>query len=175
MIVKILAGLVALVVLLLIVALFVKKDYKVERAITINQPREKVFAFVKYLKNQDHYNKWLMMDPNARKEHRGTDGTTGFVLTWDSENKNVGKGEQQITLIKEGEVIDTRIHFIRPFEGIGLTEIRTEEVSGQQTRVKWGMSGKSTYPFNLMNLFIDKLLGKDLEESLGNLKNVLEK
>ncbi len=36
------------------------------------------------------------------------------------------------------------------------------------------MKGKSKYPMNLMNLFIDKMLGKDLTTSLSNLKNILE-
>jgi hypothetical protein len=37
------------------------------------------------------------------------------------------------------------------------------------------MSGTSAYPMNLMNLFMGGVLGKDLEISLTNLKNILEK
>ena len=33
----------------------------------------------------------------------------------------------------------------------------------------------SKYPFNLMNVFMNSMLGNDLETSLTNLKSVLEK
>jgi hypothetical protein len=34
-----------------------------------------------------------MMDPNAKMEYKGTDGTVGFISAWDSKIKYVGKGE----------------------------------------------------------------------------------
>jgi uncharacterized membrane protein len=48
-----------LVGLLLILALFAKKEYAIGREITINKPAREVFNYVKYLRNQDHYNKWV--------------------------------------------------------------------------------------------------------------------
>lgn len=175
MLVKILLVIVGVVVFLLIVALFVKKDYTVEREISINKPKQDVFNYVKYIKNQDHYNKWVMMDPNSKREYKGNDGTVGFVASWDSENKKVGKGEQEIKGIAEGDRIDLGLHFIRPFEGKAQAWMITESASEKETKLKWGMTGRSPYPMNLMNLFIDGMLGKDMETSLTNLKAVLEK
>src|SRR6478736_279635 len=94
---KIAIVLVALIAILLIVALFVKKDFKVEREIVINKPKKEVFDYIRFIKNQDHYSKWAMMDPNMKKTYTGTDGTVGFISAWESENKNVGTGEQEIT------------------------------------------------------------------------------
>ena len=37
-----------------------------------------------------------MMDRNVKKSFKGTDGTVGFVAAWDSDNKKVGKGEQEV-------------------------------------------------------------------------------
>ncbi len=82
--IKILIGIGALIAVLLIVALFVKKEYTIEREITINKPKTEVFNYVKHLKNQDNYSKWVMQDPGMKKEFRGTDGTVGFVYAWDS-------------------------------------------------------------------------------------------
>jgi hypothetical protein len=168
-------GIIALlIVLLLIVALFVRKEYTIEREITINKPTREVFDYVKYLKNQDHYSKWVRTDPNMKKVFRGMDGTVGFVYAWDSTNKNAGKGEQEIKKITEGKEVDVEVRFERPFEGIAKTPIKTESISANQTRVRWGMEGKSKYPMNLMNLFLLDLLGKDLEVSLADLKKILE-
>ena len=171
---KILIGVAAFIGLLLFAALFVQKEYTVEREITINKPKVEVFAYIKQIKNQEHYNKWAMLDPNMKKTYRGTDGTVGFVYAWNGNNE-AGQGEQEIKSITEGEKIDLEIKFIRPFAGVAKTPFTTVAVSENQTKVKWGMTGGNPYPFNLMHLFMDGLLGKDLEISLVNLKSQLEK
>jgi uncharacterized protein YndB with AHSA1/START domain len=162
-----------LIALLLVIPLFVKKDYFIEKEILINAPTQKVFDYIKHIKNQDNYSKWVMTDPSMKKEFRGTDGREGFVYAWDSQNKNAGKGEQEIVKIKEGERIDIEIRFERPFAGVANAPMITEP-AGEQTRVKWGMLGRSKYPMNITNLFLDKMLGKDIEASLGNLKTIME-
>lgn len=174
---KIILGVVVLVAILLIVALFVKKDYSVEREITINKPRNQVFDYIKYLKNQDNYSVWAKMDPKMKKEYRGTDGTPGFVSAWESDDNNVGKGEQQIENISEGDRIDLDLHFIKPFEGRADARMITESVADNQTKVKWGFDSKMKYPMNIMLLFMnmEKMIGNDLQTGLDTLKVVLEK
>jgi hypothetical protein len=174
MIVNILIVLPILIAIPLIVALFTKKEYAIEREIIINKPKQDVFEYIRFLKYQDNYSKWVMTDPAMKKEFIGTDGTVGFVYKWDSKNKNAGKEEQEIKKINEGERMDIEVRFEKPFEGIAETPIITKSISANQTKVKWGMMGKNKYPMNLMNLFIDKMLGKDLTTSLSNLKNILE-
>jgi len=164
----------SLLVLLLVAALFIQKEYTVEREVTVNKNKEEAFGYIKYAKNQDSYNKWVMADPAVKKEYRGTDGTVGFVYAWDGNNK-VGKGEQQIKSIEEGRRVDFDLHFIKPFEGKATAWIITEAVSDHQTKIKWGMRGRNPYPLNLMNLFIPNILGRDLETSLAKLKTVLER
>ena len=149
----------SLIVLLLVVALFIKKEYSVEREVIVNKSNSEAFNYIKYVKNQESYNKWAMMDPNAKKEYKGTDGTAGFIYAWDGNNK-VGKGEQQIKNIEEGQRVDFDLHFIKPFEGKANAWITTEAVSDNQTKIKWGMHGISPYPLNIMNLFIPGILGK---------------
>ncbi len=165
--------LVGLVALVLLLALFVRKQYTLEREITINRPKAEVFSYLKHLKNQDQFNKWVMADPNMQKSYRGTDGAVGFVYGWNG-NSQAGEGEQEIINIEEGKKIDLEIRFKRPFAGIAYTPFTTETVAENQTKVKWGMTGGNPYPLNLMHLFMDNLLGKDLEISLANLKTQLE-
>ena len=177
MIKKILIVIVIIIAIPLIIALFGKDEYFVEREVTINKPNQDVFNYIKMLKNQTHYSKWVMMDPNAKMEYTGTDGTVGFVSAWDSENKNVGKGSQTITKITEGSRMDLDIHFIKPFEGHSSAFMTTEAVSATQTKVKWGFTGKNKYPMKVLHLFMnmEKMIGNDLQTGLDNLKAVLEK
>ena len=95
MIVRILLGIAGILVLLLITAVFMRKEYSVHREIVINVPTEKVFNYIKQLKNQDYYNKWVMVDPAKKSEFKGNDGTVGFIYGWNG-NKDVGEGEEEI-------------------------------------------------------------------------------
>jgi len=169
--------LVGIIVLLLITGLFVNGNYAVVREVTINKPKQEVFDYVKYLKNQNNYSVWAKADPNMKKEFTGEDATVGFISAWDSENPDVGKGEQKIIKIADGERIDYELHFIEPFESTDYAYMSTESVSENQTKVKWGFNGKMKYPMNLMLLFMnmEKMLAPDLEKGLGSLKNILEK
>lgn len=174
---KILIVIAIIIAIPLIIALFVEKDYAVEREITINKSKQEVFDYVKFLKNQDNFSKWATMDPNMKKTYRGTDGTVGFVSAWESDDENVGVGEQEIKKIIEGERIDFELRFIKPFEATEPAFMSTETVSENQTKVKWGFSGHMNYPMNIMMLFMDfeKMIGDDLQTGLSNLKTVLEK
>jgi len=160
----------------LIVALFIKKEYTIERTITIEKPKEEVFAYIKYLKNQDDFSKWASMDPDMKKTYRGTDGTPGFVAAWESEKDDVGTGEQEIIAIKENERIDYELRFIKPFEATDIAYLTTESLDENRTQVVWGFNGKMTYPFNLMLVIMDfeDMIGDDLSTGLANLKKQLE-
>lgn len=158
-------------VLILVVSFITKKAYSIEREILINKPVTEVFDYVRYLKNQDYYSKWVMTDPHMKKEFTGTDGTEGFAYAWDG-NKKAGAGKQTIKKLVPNEQVECEIVFLRPISGIAQTWMQTSTSGNNQTKVKWGMTG--TTPF-LMSLFVNKILGKDMEESLTLLKNILEK
>lgn len=166
----------SLVALFLIAGLFAKKNYTITRSVTINCPKNEVFEYVRFMRNQDNYSKWNMADPNMKRETKGTDGTEGFYYAWDSTDKQVGKGEQWIRKITPGERVDYDIHFIRPFEGRATADI-SMQAEGNQTLVTWTFNNAMTYPMNTMGLIInfDKLLGNDLMTGLNNLKHILEK
>ena len=166
-----------IVILALVVALFVKKEYAVEQQITINKPEPVVFEFIKHIKNQDQYSVWNNLDPAMKKSYTGTDGTVGFISAWESKSKNVGKGEQEITNIVEDDRIDMKLRFKEPFEAEDDAYMVTEAAGADQTNVKWGFKGKMAYPMNLMLLFMDMegMLGKDLQAGLDKLKVVLER
>lgn len=165
------------IVLALIVALFVKKEYTVEREITINKSRQEVYDYIKYLKNQNNFSKWAKMDPAMKTEFRGTDGTVGFVSAWESAKKDVGKGEQEIKNLTDGHRLDTEIRFIKPFESTCSAYMTTEDLGANACTVKWVFNGKMNYPMNLMCLFMnmDKMIGGDLQIGLTNLKKIMEK
>ena len=67
---------------LLLAGLIISKEIKATKEIVINKPKDEVFNYIKYLKNQQNYSKWATLDPNIKNEFRGTDGQPGFVNHW---------------------------------------------------------------------------------------------
>ncbi len=165
---KILIILVILIAIPLIVALFISKDFSAQSEVTIDKPKREVFNYVKMLKNQDHFGVWQLSDPQMKKKEQGIDGQVGYKYSWDGEK--VGKGSQTITKIVDGETIETSLDFGmgEPAKGYFILK----EISPTQTSLTWGISGKSPYPWNLMNLFMN--MNKDFDQGLKNLKNILK-
>ena len=173
----IILGVIAGVICLLLIAgLFSKKSYVIERSVTIQKPVPQVFKYIQLLKNQDHYNKWVMMDPNMKKDFKGTDGTIGFIYGWDGNNK-AGAGEQEIKQIEFGKQVNIEVRFKRPFKGIAHSLMKTVQDKQESTIVNWRFTSELKYPANIFLLLfnLEKTLGRDLESSLTNLRLQLEK
>jgi hypothetical protein len=171
----ILISIAALIIFVLIIAAIMPKNNTLTSEITINRSKNEVFNFVKHLKNQERYSKWVMKDPHVKLVYTGIDGTVGFKAAWSSENKNVGVGEQEITSIKEGQGYDVEIRFEKPFKGTNYASTTTQAISENQTKVVTVFSGKTPFPMNIMAPIFLKMLQKDMDQNSATLKMVLEK
>lgn len=178
---KILFGILGLVVLLaiafVVLMMIAPTDYAIEREIIIDKPKAEVFEYLKPLKNQKNWTIWAKKDPNQKYTYSGNDGEVGFVAKWESENPEVGAGEQEITKVVEGERIDVELRFKKPFESVSKGHTITEAIDDNKTKVKWGFSGSMPRPMNLMLLAmdLDAQAGAEFEEGLKSLKALLEK
>ncbi|MEO8231564.1 MAG: SRPBCC family protein [Ignavibacteriota bacterium] len=173
-VITILLVVVGIIALLLIIALFIKKKHYVKREIIINAPLQKVFDFLRLLKNQDKFNKWAKADPDRKWEYKGIDGTVGFIISWNG-NKKAGEGEKEIMGIIEGERIETQIRFVKPMTMIVDVTMATEAISDSQTKVSLINSGTLKYPMNIFIPMAEKNFPKDMDESLTTLKDLFEK
>ena len=160
----------------LVIALFLKKDYSITRSIEIECARSDVFEYVKLLDHQMEFAEWLQCDPESGKIPFKQDGEVGCVMRWDSSSEPFGKGEQEILWIEEEERIDCVVRFIEPrqFEVNSSASFSTTETG--KTEVKWTFEGSLDYPFNIMMLFsnMENFVDLNLEQSLKNLKQILE-
>ena len=147
---------------------------RIEKSVEIRKPSSEVFNYLKYTRNQDNFSVWNMADPGMKKEQSGSDGEVGFIYRWDSQNKNVGAGEQEITAIIPGKRIDNAIRFFRPMKNTGKTSFIISDSGTGITRVEWIFDSPSKFPMILFAPIFKKMLGKDLEKGLANLKTILE-
>jgi hypothetical protein len=169
----ILLGLLGVIILL---ALIAPKQYEVNRSVIINRSLPEVFQFLKFVRNQDQWSPWKKKDPNMKQESVGADGEVGFIAKWEG-NKEVGTGEQEILHIEHNQQINTQLRFLKPWKSVSDAYIKVTEVDENQTNVTWGFAGNSPVPMNIFMLFFnfEKAVGKDFEEGLADLKDILEK
>ena len=162
------------IALLLIIALLMKKEHYVRREVIIHAPRQKVFDYVKLLRNQDEFNKHAMTDSDRKREFKGTDGTVGYIYSW-SGDKSAGEGEKEIKNIVEGKKVEMEIRFTKPMEARATVIMETESLSDNQTKVYWSNAGTLKYPFNMLIPMMEKSVAKSMDSSLQKLKAILEK
>lgn len=166
-------GIITIIAIVLITALFAPKTLHLEREITINAPKEKVWGNVNSLHALHTWSPWVEPDPNIKITYEGQDGTVGAVYKWIG-NDDVGQGEQTITKIDAPNSIGSHVHFIKPFEGQADAFINLSE-AGSATKVTWGFNSKYSYPMNIVLLMnMDKMIGDTYSKGLNKLKTMCE-
>lgn len=166
---------ISFVLIFVLLVLIAPKKYQVYRSIEINKPLPEVFQYLKHIKNQDYWSPWKKRDPNMKQEYIGNDGEVGFVAKWNG-NKEVGLGEQEIMNIVENDRVEARLRFFKPWKSESDAVTSVEKITDKITKVTWGFSGKNKVPANIFMLLynVDKHVGKDFEEGLTSLKEILE-
>jgi hypothetical protein len=110
-----------------------------------------------------------------KKEFEGTDGEVGAISKWEG-NKEVGMGEQELVRIVDNELVESKLRFLKPWKSESDAYLKVKEGDGGQTEVSWGFTGHNKFPVSIMMLFMnmDKAVGKDFEEGLASLKEIME-
>ncbi len=172
---KLLFVIVALISLVLITALFVKKEYSVTRSVVIQAEVSEVYDYISFLDNQEEFAVWQAKDPKTKNISKGTDGAVGYIRSWSSSHEKVGVGEQEIIKMELDKRIDFALRFKEPME-MEADAFMTTKSKGGGTEVTWGFEGRSPWPFNIFFLFMDmdEELGPDLQQGLNNLKKIIE-
>lgn len=167
--------LVALVAIALIFPAFLPRTFAVERSIRIDRPREEVFDYLARLTNQPAFSSWSKLDPDMSTRVSGKDGEVGSIYSWTSVERNVGAGELEIKGLTRPSRLDLEIRIHSPFESTDPTYILLETVDGNSTQMKQVYTGKINYPMNILCSMVCDTVGKGMDETLANLKKVLEK
>jgi len=163
-----------LIALVLVLAATRPAAFHVERSLIIKTAPEIIFPLI------NDFHQWELWtpynkDPLMQKTFNGSASGTGAAYAWKG-NKTVGQGEISITDATPPTKIMLDLHMIQPFEGRNVV-VFTLYAIGQSTHVTWAMDGKQSFFVKIMGLFfsMDKMVGKDFETGLINLKNLAEK
>ena len=150
-------------------------SFRVQREATIQAPPEKVFALVNDFKQWPAWSPWEKLDPAMKRTLGGAATGKGASYGWEG-NKDVGKGRMEITDSAPPAKLSIKLDFIEPFEANNTADFSFEP-QGTGTRVVWAMHGPSPFISKLMCVFVsmDRLIGKDFEKGLVQLKAAAER
>ncbi|CAN7629237.1 MULTISPECIES: SRPBCC family protein [Duganella] len=172
---KIAIGVVVLILIVLGLAAMQPDSFRVQRSIAIKAAPEKIQPLISDFHNWPAWSPWEKLDPAMKRTYSGAPKDQGAVYAWEGDDK-VGAGRMEITGLAQPTKVDIKLDFLKPFESHCLTEFALEP-KGELTTVTWTMSGPSNFMTKLMGLAVsmDKMIGKDFETGLANMKAVAEK
>ena len=168
-------GLAVVIAIILILAATKPDTFRVDRVASIKAPPEKIFSLINDFQQWGTWSPYEDKDPAMKRSYSGAESGRGAVYAWDG-NSNVGSGRMEILDSSVPAKIIIKLDFFRPFEGHNSAEFSMLP-QGHATNVTWLMHGPLPFMGKLMHVFInmDRMVGKDFEIGLANLKRLAEK
>ncbi|MEH2592402.1 SRPBCC family protein [Bradyrhizobium sp. AZCC 1721] len=175
-VITVIAAILAIAVaIVLILAATKPNTLRVQRAISIKAPAERIFPLISDFQQWRNWSPYEEKDPAMKRTYSGAERGKGAVYAWDGD-KNVGSGRMEILETLAPSKIVIKLDFFKPFEGHNTAEF-TMLPQGDGTHVTWLMHGPANFMSRLIQVFmnLDRMIGRDFEAGLANLKTLTEK
>ncbi len=171
--IKIVAGLATFIALLALIGMVLPKNFRIERSIVIAAPAGKIYPLIADPHMWPKWGVWNQRDPNMKMDFSGSASGAGAKWSWQS--KSEGNGAMEFTAADP----DKRIAYQLTFADFGMVSsgALTLAPSGAGTTVSWTNAGEfGGNPFmRYFGLMMDRMVGKDFDAGLNNLKQLAEK
>ncbi len=163
----------SIVVLAVIGIALLPSERTVERSVVVATSADKPFKLVNNLTNWTKWSPWYMEDTTSKMEYSENPEGLGAWYTWDSKNKNLGKGKLTIINSAKPDSIIVQLEFADwpP----NTAAYRFEKISDTETKVTQSMELKADGFFmKAMIMLMSGALGNQFETGLANIKKVAE-
>jgi polyketide cyclase/dehydrase/lipid transport protein len=172
---KIAIGVGLVIVAVLIIAANKPDSFRVQRVTVIHASADEVFPMIDDFSRWSTWSPWEKLDPAMQRTISVPPAGKGAVYSWKG-NSEAGAGRMEIIESTPTSKLTIKLDFIEPFEGHNVTHF-TLLPRGDSTEVTWAMDGPAPFVTKLMQVFIDmdKMIGKDFEAGLANMKRIAEK
>ena len=149
-------------------------DFTISRSIDIAAPPEKIFAILNDFAAWPSWSPYEKLDTTMQRTLSAVTQGKGATYAW-AGNGKVGAGNMELTSSVPSSLVALDLNMLKPFKANNKVTF-TLKPNGNQTNVTWTMQGKSPFISKLMGVVmnIDKMVGGQFEEGLGNLKRVAE-
>ncbi|ANV99462.1 SRPBCC family protein [Bradyrhizobium icense] len=163
------------IAVVLILAATKPNTLRMQRTISIRAPAERIFPLISDFQQWRSWSPYEEKDPAMKRTYGGAERGTGAVYAWDGD-KNVGFGRMEILEAATPRKIVVKLDFFKPFEGHNTAEF-TMLPQGDGTHFTWLMHGPANFMSRLIQVFmnLDRMIGRDFEVGLANLKTLTER
>lgn len=174
---RILGILASLLIVVVVAGLILPSKVHVERSIAINAQPQEIFSLIDNFENWDQWSPWAKIDPEA--EYTIVGQGLGQKMLWSSEDPRVGNGSQEIIALDIPKHLKTHLDFGKQ----GLADASFDLISKNgDTEVTWSLdtdmrAGVPVYmkPFSAyLGWLMDSMIGKDYEQGLKNLQELVQ-
>jgi hypothetical protein len=167
------------IAIVLILAARKSDTFTVRRATTVKAAPEKIFPLINDFHQWGTWSPYEGKDPAMKRTYSGAESGKGAVYAWEGD-KNVGSGRMEIMDTSVPTKIVIKLDFFAPFEGHNTAEftmLPQGDATNVTTNLTWLMYGPTPFMGKIMHVFmnIDRMVGKDFEIGLANLKRLTEK
>lgn len=166
----------ALVIAAVLILAATKPDvYTVSRSQIISAPAEQLHAIINTPREFERWSPYSPKDPQMTNNYSGPASGVGARNNF-AGNNQVGSGSVEIIRSTVPSEVAMLLTMLKPFTA--QNEVTYSIVpQGSSTQVTWAMTAKSPFFAKIISIFInmDKMIGKDFETGLVNLKAVAEK
>jgi hypothetical protein len=136
-----------------------------------------IFPLINDFHRWGTWSPWENKDPAMKRTYSGAQSGKGAVYAWDG-NRNVGSGRMEILDASSPSKITIKLDFFKPFEGHNTAEFTMlPQGDAATTNITWVMHGPAPFMSKVMQVFmnLDRMIGRDFEIGLANLKRQTEK
>jgi hypothetical protein len=171
---KVLIGVAALVLILVVVIAMRPSELRVARSATMAAPAPAVFAQINDFRKWGAWSPYEKIDPAMKKTYAGAATGMGAIYTWVG-NSQAGEGRATIVESRPNELVRIQLDFVKPMEGNAVAEFAVKP-EGERTQVTWSLISQCNFIAKAIGLVLDmdKMVGDQFEEGLADLRKAVE-
>jgi uncharacterized protein YndB with AHSA1/START domain len=149
-------------------------NFLTARTTRITAPPERLFGLIDDLRQMNTWNPYALRDPSNAIDYGSA--TKGRGASYAFGGGKSGSGSLEILDSSPPSNVVMRLVMVKPFKADNTVRF-TLQPQGPATDVTWAMSGRQPLLAKVMSLFIncDKMVGRDFEQGLANLKAIAER
>ncbi|QDO96816.1 SRPBCC family protein [Ferrovibrio terrae] len=149
---------------------------RIARSAQIQAAPDRIFALINDLPAWQTWSPYEKKDPDMQRSFTGPAAGIGAKYAW-AGDKNIGDGRMEIVESTAPSKIAIRLEFLKPFQHTAMADFTLAPAANGATTVTWAMTGPANYLSKVMSVVFDfdKMIGRDFEAGLTNLKTLAEK
>lgn len=149
--------------------------FRIERRIRLAAAPAAIFPYLDSLEAWQGWSPWARKDPNMRTTYGPVRAGLGAAMGWEG-NGQVGKGQMRIIESRAPDEVVCQLDFEKPFRASNRARFTLAPVESG-TELVWSMEGQATLLNKVMDqlMNMDRMVGRDFEAGLANLRGLVER